>query len=277
MEQLEHFVQFLVHLDQRVVHEAFQLLGLSLRVLHRSRDFLVHLLDNQRELLDLKLLVLDLAVLVLDLAVCNVQIRLQLFKLGDADHVLADLDDFELQFLVFDGLAAQLVAQLFHLLLHLFNLGFLRLSLGFQLGFTLFQVVDFDQVSGNLVLKQLDHLFVQTLFVLQLPLEVINGFLESIKFFQRGLRYVRLAIGSLLKFRQRGLVVLVLVADVHRAVEHAVEDAALRILVHVASRVKLVRLVLALVVVQGALRLLPSGVLIKTGSFRVKPSHFVFH
>lgn len=93
---------------------------------------MVQVLDDQGELLDLELLVLNLSVFVLDLAVGDVQVRLKLLKLGDANNVLTNLDYLELKFFIFNRLCAQIVTETFDLGLHRVDLGLLSLRLGLQ-------------------------------------------------------------------------------------------------------------------------------------------------
>ena len=169
LEELENFVHLLVHLDQSVVDEGFELLALLLGSLHRSSHLLVQLLDNEGQLLYLKLLALDLAILVLYLAGRDIEIGLELFKFCHADHVLADLDDLELKLLVLNRSCTQLIAQLFDLVLIFIDLRLLLLGFGLQFSLTLLEVIDFDQVLRHFIFKQFYHLFMQALLVLQFP------------------------------------------------------------------------------------------------------------
>ena len=175
MEQLQHFVQLLVHACNSVVKEGLKLLRLLLSCLHRRGDFVVQLLNDERKLLNLELLPLDLAILVLDEAVGDVQIRLQLLKLVQADHVLGKLRNPERQLLVLNRLTLELPIQLFDLLLHLLDLRLLRLSLRFELGLGLLERVDLHKVLGHLLLEEFDHLSVDAFLVAQLPLQVIDS------------------------------------------------------------------------------------------------------
>lgn len=118
MEQMEHFLEFLVHFESAAVHKAFKLGELSLRHQHRLGHLLVKLFDDEQELLNLELLVFNSAVFVLDLCLGNVQLGLHSLKLCHAHDILADLGYLELELLVGDRLLAQLVTKVFDLGLH---------------------------------------------------------------------------------------------------------------------------------------------------------------
>jgi len=55
-------------------------------------------------LFNLKLLILNLSIFVFNLAVCDIQLRLELLKLGHANDVLANLNNLELQLFIEDRL-----------------------------------------------------------------------------------------------------------------------------------------------------------------------------
>ena len=126
---------------------------------------MVQVFDDQGELLDLELLVLNLAIFVLDLAVGDVQVRLKLLKLGDANDVLTNLDYLELKFFIFNRLCAQIVTETFDFGLHRVDLGLLSLRLGLQFRLVLLQRIDLHQVFRHFLLEQLSHFFMHTFFM----------------------------------------------------------------------------------------------------------------
>jgi len=84
------------------------------------------------------------SILVLDKTSGNIVVGLEFFKLGHTDNVLTNLHDFELQFFVFNGKFAQLIAQGLGFHLHLFDLSLLRIGLLLELGLILLVRVDLD-------------------------------------------------------------------------------------------------------------------------------------
>ena len=142
---------------------------------------MVQLLDDERKLLYLELLSLDLAILILDEAVGDVEIRLQLLELVEADHVLGELRDLERKLLVLNCLRLELPVKHLDLLLHLVDLRLLRLRLRLELGLVFLQRVDLHQVLGDLLLEEFDHLSVDAFLVAKLPLQVINSASQKFK------------------------------------------------------------------------------------------------
>lgn len=68
----------------------------------------------------------------------------------------------------------------------------MRLSTSFELLFALLEVVDLNKVGCNLLLKQLHHLVVDALIVIELPLEVIDCLPQSIELIKLSISHLSL-------------------------------------------------------------------------------------
>lgn len=68
----------------------------------------------------------------------------------------------------------------------------MRLSTSFELLFALLEVVDLNKVGCNLLLKQLHHLVVDALIVIELPLEVIDCLPQSIELLKLSISHLSL-------------------------------------------------------------------------------------